>query len=269
MENEDPSNSVVRASDKSSTFDSYESKKEFYAKVLTIYGRNPVLEALRDESLRIHRLHLSRSNKPSTELKKMITLAEKRGIEIRTHEKQALSRISKNARQDQGVALDIVLENLASPEEFLRGRSRYRLLALDRVTNPQNVGMITRSAAAGNIDGLLLAARGNAPLVSPLTIKASAGTLFRLPILRSASLLEALEMFRRDGAEIYTLDSHASQSWRELRVAPKAVFVLGNESEGVDPKIAALADRRIRIPMNRGVESLNVAVTAALLSFMD
>ena len=249
--------------------DSYESKKEFYAKVLTIYGRNPVLEALRDESLRIHRLHLSRSNKPSPELKTMITLAEKRGIEIRTHEKHALSRISKNARQDQGVALDIVLENLASPEEFLRGRSRYRLLALDRVTNPQNVGMIARSAAAGNFDALLLASRGNAPLVSPLTIKASAGTLFRLPIVRAEeSLKKMLEEFQYDGAEVIVLDSHATMNWRDLKPAEKSIYVLGNESEGVSPEISALADRKIRIPMHRGVESLNVAVTAGLLAFL-
>ncbi len=257
------------ASDKSSMFDSYESKKEFYAKVLTIYGRNPVLEALRDESLRIHRLHLSRSNKPSAELKKMVALAEKRGVEIRTHEKQALSRISKNARQDQGVALDIVLENLSSPEEFLRERERYRLLALDRVTNPQNVGMIVRSAAAGNFDALLLASRGNAPLVSPLTIKASAGTLFRLPIVRAEESLEkALREFQHKGAEVIVLDSHAETDWRDLMPSEKSIFVLGNESEGVSEELSALADRKICIPMRRGVESLNVAVTAGLLAFI-
>ena len=249
--------------------DSYESKKEFYAKVLTIYGRNPVLEALSDESLRIHRLHLSRSNKPSAELKKMIALAEKRGIEIRTHEKQALSRISKNARQDQGVALDIVMENLLSPQEFLRRHDRYRLLALDRVTNPQNVGMIVRSAAAGNFDALLLASRGNAPLVSPLTIKASAGTLFRLPIVRvDDTLEETLRGFQSDTSEVIVLDSHAQTRWQDLEPGAKSIFVLGNESEGVSPQISALADKKIRIPMRRGVESLNVAVTAGLLAFM-
>ena len=252
-----------------SALDSYESKKKFYAKVLTIYGRNPVLEALQDESLTIHRLHLSRSNKPSDELKRMVALAEKRGVEIRYHEKKALSRISKNARQDQGVALDIVLDNIMAPEEFISKNINYRLLALDRVTNPQNVGMIIRSAAAGNIDGILLPAKGTAPVVSPLTIKASAGTLFRLPIIRSEALPGTLREFKEEGAAIYTLDSHAPESYRDLKIPSRAIFVLGNESEGVSPEIAKLADRRIRIPMKRGVESLNVAVTAALLAFME
>ncbi len=110
------------------------------AHLLTIYGRKPVLEALQDESLEIFRLHFSESNRPSPELKRMAELARKRGVEIVTHEKGKLSRISKNARQDQGVALDIVAKNLSSPEEFILKNEKYRLLALDRITNPRNVG---------------------------------------------------------------------------------------------------------------------------------
>ncbi len=252
-----------------STLDSYESKKAFYSKVLTIYGRKPVLEALEDPSLKVHRLHLAKSNRPSTELRRMVELARKRGVEIRIHEKKALSRISKNARQDQGVALDLVLENLTSPEEFLRVHGEYRILALDRISNPQNLGMIVRSAAAGNIDGILVGGKGNAPLVSPLSIKASAGTLFKIPILRSDSLYRSLKSFRESGATLYTLDSHAEESYRECAIAPRSVFVLGNESDGVNPEISKLCDRRVSIPMRRGVESLNVAVTAALLAFME
>ncbi len=241
--------------------------KSFFSKLLTIYGRKPVLEALQDPDLQIYRLHLAESNRPSKELKQMVELAEKRGVEIRTHEKKALSRISKNGRQDQGVALDIILENLIDPEEFLQNRESFRIVALDRVTNPQNVGMIIRSCAAGAIDGLLLAGKGNAPLVSPLTIKASAGTLFKLPIIRGDSLLKSLRRFQEAGSRIYTLDSHAELGYRETEFSQRSIFVLGNESEGVSPEIEALSDASISIPMNRGVESLNVAVTAALLAF--
>jgi 23S rRNA (guanosine2251-2'-O)-methyltransferase len=245
----------------------YQAKKRFYEKVLTIYGRNPVLEALEDPSLQIHRLHLSESNKPSRQLERMVALAKKRGIEIHYHDKKALSRISKNARQDQGVALDVVLENLTTPEAFLEEHKTFRLIALDRVTNPQNVGMIIRSCAAGRIDGIVMSAKGNAPLVSPLTIKASAGTLFKIPIIRADSLLGTLRLFREAGAKLYTLDSHASTDYRKLDPTSREVFILGNESEGVSPDIARLSDERIAIPMNRGVESLNVAVTASLLAF--
>ena len=90
----------------------YIAKKSFYDKVLTVYGRNPVMEALEDESITIHKLHLSKSNKDADVLEQMKDIAKKRDIEVVYHDKQALSRISKNAKQDQGVALDMVLEFL-------------------------------------------------------------------------------------------------------------------------------------------------------------
>ena len=87
----------------------YLAKKAFFDKVLTIYGRNAVMEALADEAVTIHKLHLSKSNKDANVLEKMKDIAKKRDIEVVYHDKQSLSRISKNAKQDQGVALDIVL----------------------------------------------------------------------------------------------------------------------------------------------------------------
>jgi len=237
------------------------------AHLLTIYGRKPVLEALQDGSLEIFRLHFSESNRPSPELKRMEALARKRGVEIVIHEKGKLSRISKNARQDQGVALDIVAKNFSTPEEFISRNDAYRILALDRITTPQNVGMILRSAAAGRIDAVMIPARGTAPVVSPLVIKASAGTLFRIPIIRADSLVKTLKKFQKEGAKVYTLDSHATQSFDKVKYPECSIFVLGNESDGVTPEISALSDEVVSIPMNRGVESLNVAVTASLLAF--
>jgi len=79
----------------------YLEKKAFFDKVLTIYGRNAVLEALEDPNITIHKLHLSKSNKDASVLEQMKAIAKKRDIEIAYHDKQSLSRISKNAKQDQ------------------------------------------------------------------------------------------------------------------------------------------------------------------------
>ncbi len=245
----------------------YLAKKAFFDKILTIYGRNAVLEALQDETLEIHKLHLSSSNKPAAVLSQIEDLASRRQIEIAYHDKKALSRISKNAKQDQGVALDIILPHSGDLESFLSQHSHYRIIALDGVTNPQNLGMIIRSCAAGQIDAILLPGKGNAQ-ISPLVIKASAGTLFKLPLLRVPSLHRALSAMQKEGATLYTLASDAPQDYRETAYPDCTVFVLGNESSGVSPEVRALCDSSISIPMQRGVESLNVAVTAALLAFM-
>jgi 23S rRNA (guanosine2251-2'-O)-methyltransferase len=245
----------------------YLDKKMFFNKMLTIYGRNAVLEALYNESIEVYKLHLSQTNAPAKILDEMITIAKKRNIEVVYHDKVALSRISKNSKQDQGVALDIYLESFMESEEFLKKHSTFRLLVLDGITNPQNVGMIVRSAVAGNIDGIVLPSRGGASL-SPLVIKASAGTLFKLPMIKSSKLLETLKQFKKSGATLYTLRADATSHYNEVAYPDKTLFILGNETTGVSSEVESVCDESIAIPMKRDVESLNVAVTAALLAFM-
>ena len=245
----------------------YLAKRAFFDKIITIYGRNAVLEALEDENISIHKLHLSDSNRSATELDKMLKIAKQRAIEIAYHEKKALSRISKNAKQDQGVALDIVLEKALSEDEFLEQHETFRVMALDGVLNPQNLGMIIRSCAAGNIDAILLPNKNSAQ-ISPLVIKASVGTLFKLPIIKTKNLAKTLIKFKTQQSEVYTLCSHAHNDYKETVYANNTIFVLGNESEGVSQEVEALSTASISIPMKRGVESLNVAVTASLLAFL-
>lgn len=248
--------------------ESYRAKKQFFGSLLTVYGRKPVLEALRDPAVTLFRLHLAESNKPAGILDEIKAIAERQGAEVRHHDRKGLSRISKNSKQDQGVAADLQCAGYQSYQQFLQKppKHAYRLLALDRITNPQNLGMIIRSACAGAIDGILLPEKGGAQIDS-LVIKASAGTLFRAPILRCERLSEALSALRTAGAEVCALSSHAQQTLGEFQPNAPCVYVLGNETEGVSKEAEQYCNRRIRIPMNNGVESLNVAVTAALIAF--
>ena len=248
----------------------YQAKRAFYDSVLTIYGRKPVLEALQDRSLNIHRLHLADSNREEADvLQKITQLAQQRGIETLWHNKQALSRISKNAKQDQGVALDIVCQLHGDMTEFLvrcKKPNTLRLLALDGVTNPQNIGMIIRSAVAGGMHGLLLPQKGCAAL-GPLVIKASAGTLFKMPIIRCQTLPGALQTLSEHGIEACCLAADARLSLFDYQPSNGCVYVLGSESDGVSAEVSRLCQQRISIPMQHGVESLNVAITAALIAY--
>ena len=245
----------------------YLAKKAFFAKIITIYGRNAVLEVLEDKTIKIYKLHLADSNKSVVQLDRMVNIANSRDIEIDYHDKKALSRISKNAKQDQGVALDIVLDHVLSEDEFLEQNSSYRVIALDGILNPQNLGMIIRSCAAGDVDAIILPTKNSAQ-ISPLVIKASVGTLFRLPIIKTNSFLKTLEKFKKVDAKLYTLSSYAQNSYKDESYSSKTVFILGNESNGVSREVEKLSTASISIPMKRGVESLNVAVTASLLAFL-
>jgi 23S rRNA (guanosine2251-2'-O)-methyltransferase len=248
---------------------SYEQKKAFFAGMLTIYGRKPVLEALADSTIPVHCLHFADSNKPGGIIRELEELATQRGIPIKHHSKIELSRISKNAREDQGVAADLRLPHYQRLDDFIGARKTdapTKIIALDRITNPQNIGMLIRSACAGGIDAILLPEKGCAPL-SPMVIKASAGTVFKCPIVRCDNLHDALLKLREQHFSIAALSSHAKENVFDLPKNAARVYVLGNESDGVSPEIMALADLKIRIPMANDVESLNVAVTAALLAY--
>ena len=197
----------------------------------------------------------------------MLSLAEQRGIPVQRHSREALSRISRNGRQDQGVAADIVCPAFQGLEDYLAGGGNgRRLLALDGITNPQNAGMIIRSAVAAGVDGIIYPDRGTAAL-GPLLIKASVGTVFRAPLLRCERLLPALEACRTHGFSIFFLDGNARASVFDPRQETDLVYVLGGETDGVSAGVREIADGGLAIPMSNEVESLNVAVSAALVAY--
>ncbi len=246
---------------------SYAERQQFFKQLLTVFGRKTVLEALQETAIPAYRLHLASSNRSDATMKKITALAEARNIEIQHHSRQELSRISRNQRQDQGVALDLQCPNYGDYQSLIKQPPKNLcLIALDRITNPQNLGMVIRSICASPIDGLLLPSKGCAPL-SPLVIKASAGTLFRCPIYRCDSLPEALGEFVELGASICTLDAAQGRDLGEHQAQARTIYVLGNETDGVSKEVNQVATEQLNIPMANGVESLNVAVTAALLAF--
>ncbi len=250
----------------------YLARKKIFDHMITIYGRNPVLEVLRDPSLQIYRLHLAKSNRDSSTVRELKYLAAKRDIEVALHSREQLSRISRNNKQDQGVACDIYCPGFQPYQEALKDLKNLStadnlcIIALDSVTNPQNLGMIIRSVTASPAYGLLLPSKGSAA-ISPLVIKASAGTAFKGNILSCDDLEDSLKEFQKRGFKLCTLTSHNATPIKDFSAKDPIVFILGNETHGVRQSIMDISDYRISIPMKNGVESLNVAVTAALIAF--
>lgn len=242
------------------------------SKTLTIYGRKPVLEALNDPTLSPQRLHLADSNRDGGIVSQIETAAKRCDIPISYQDRLALSRISKNGKQDQGVALDLFCPNYNTLDGFLsqkpQGRnSGFKGLLLDGITNPQNVGMIIRSSCAAGIDAIFYPKKSVAAL-GPLVIKASVGTAFRAPIVLCEDALSCVRALKARGIQIAVMDSHAEKSLFDQSDHSDTVFVLGGETDGASDTIKNAANISLRIPMKNGVESLNVAVTAALIGFL-
>ena len=239
---------------------------------MTLFGRNTAIEILADPNIAIYRVHLAHSNRPGPAVNEILALCEQRSIPIKMHDKQALSRISKNGRQDQGVALDIATPNHQQLDAFLEDTASdlatadCELLLLDGITNPQNLGMIIRSLAASTMQGLVLPQKGCARL-DPLVYKASAGCISKARILSCATVEDAIRSLKSAQFKLLGLTGRGLQTVSCADEFHRKVFLLGNESEGLSNTALDACDQQIMIPMQNGVESLNVAVTAGIIAF--
>ena len=233
---------------------------------ITLFGRKPVYEALNNPELVFGRLLLARGAKGPL-VQKIEKAARKRRVNLERCDPKYVNRISKNGRQDQGVALDVIAPLMSSLDDWLDSKAADKgasLVMLDGVSTPGNVGLIIRSAAAFGMSGVILPRKG-CPPVSPLVVKASAGTAFRVPILKVESTQDALRSLTGAGFEIFGLDV-SGESLFDLAVhGHRTAWVLGNESEGLSRLSQEHSARLISIPMRNEVESLNVACAASVV----
>jgi 23S rRNA (guanosine2251-2'-O)-methyltransferase len=230
---------------------------------VTIYGRMPVLEALRDQSIDVDRVLLARTARGDS-VDELVAAARARGLAVQRVAPEKVTRVSGNGRHDQGVVADVRAPGLGELDEWLGGERAtgpVALLVLDGVTNPANVGMIVRTAVAAGIDGVVLP-RAGSPDVGPLVVKASAGVAFRATVLQTPTAAAAVASLRAAGVEVVGLAADGDPLF-EADLPERAAYVLGNETSGITVDV----DRRLSIPMAGGVESLNVAVAAGIVAF--
>ena len=245
---------------------------------VTLYGRLPVLEALRDPRITPQRLFLSkRAN--GANIKEITLLANQVALPIERLDPLALSRISKNGRQDQGVALDLCAPGHLALDEALSqldslgatgpegGRP---IFLLDGLNTPGNLGMTIRGLCAANVAGIILPQRGCAPL-NPLAIKASAGVALRAPIWFCDTAEHAAHLLIDHNARLHGLSADGETNLYERdaqrNTAIIEVWVLGNESAGISEAVRPLISEWVHLPMSGEVESLNAAVAASVVAF--
>lgn len=137
------------------------------------------------------------------------------------------------------------------------------LLVCDGIQDPGNLGTILRTAEALGVAGTV-SLKGTVDPWNPKTVRASAGSVFRVPVV-DADWEETSDELRRRGLPLWASGVDGDALDREDPVPERVAVVLGNEGAGVRPEILASADRRVAIRLRGSVESLNVAVAAALL----
>ena len=238
---------------------------------ITVYGRKPVQEALDDADLHVDKVVLA-DDARGEPVRAILAAARARGVPVQRATAHRVKVLAGNGRHDQGVLADVVAPRMQPVDEFLAalnssglGNDPAAVLVLDGVTNPANVGMVLRSATAAGLDGVLLPRRG-VPAIDPLVVKASAGVAFRAPVLRAATAEEGCAALRDGGFAVLGLHATGA-SLLDAELPRRVALVLGNETDGLSAGVREVCDGLLAIPMEGGVESLNVASAGAVAAF--
>ena len=141
-----------------------------------------------------------------------------------------------------------------------------RIVALDGVQDPGNVGTIWRTADAAGFGGLLLGA-GCADPLSPKVQRSAMGSGFRLPFMQTGDLPGALDDLRARGWTVIASDLRGGDFYARPEPGARYILVIGNESNGISDAVRQTADVLVKLPMRGGAESLNAAVAAGIMMY--
>ena len=233
-----------------------------------LYGRHPVLEALRGGSRQFDEIALLEGAR-GPGLDEIIQRARVLGTKLTFRSREALTALAGTPHH-QGVVARVSSKPYVEVEDLLtvaehRSEAPF-LLALDQVQDPQNLGSLVRSAEAAGVHGMILLRRHAAGLTGAVA-KASAGALERLAVARVGNLSETLRRLKEHGLWVVGAAPHGGASLWETDLTGPLVLVVGSEGPGLRPLVAKQCDRLVTIPMRGGIGSLNTAVAAAVCLF--
>ncbi|MDZ8055563.1 MAG: TrmH family RNA methyltransferase [Aulosira sp. ZfuVER01] len=140
------------------------------------------------------------------------------------------------------------------------------VLAVETLQDPGNLGTMIRTAAAAGASGLWLSG-DSVDLDNPKVLRASAGQWFRLATAVTEDLKATIHQSQQAGMQVVATLPSATLTYWEIDWRKPSLILLGNEGAGLSAEIAAMADKQVKIPLSPGVESLNVAIAAALMLY--
>ncbi|OLT63204.1 TrmH family RNA methyltransferase [Moorena bouillonii] len=139
-------------------------------------------------------------------------------------------------------------------------------LALETIQDPGNLGTIIRTAVAAGAEGLWLSS-DSVELDNPKVLRASVGQWFRLPMAVTPHLPTLVAQAQAQGIQVVATVPDAKVSYWEIDWRCPSLILLGNEAAGLKEELVNIADQQVKIPLMPGVESLNVAIAAALMLY--
>lgn len=222
-----------------------------------VFGVHPVIELLRAAPGSIERLWIAAEADAASVRDEALRAA----VPIEPVDRPTLDRMTGGGHH-QGVAVRTRPFEYAELETLLDGAAPL-LVALDGITDPQNLGAIVRSAEVLGAGGLVLPRDRSAP-VTPAVVRAAAGATAHLPIAQVVNLTRALGLAKERGYWIVGLALDGASTFADLPPLEHAMLVVGSEGKGARHLVLEACDFRVRIPQQGRVGSLNAATAAAI-----
>lgn len=231
-----------------------------------IAGRNAILEAIKS-GREINKI-LFQEGIEKGRLKSIFAIANEKKIVCQEVPKRKLDNTT--TERHQGVIAFVAPYNYFELDEVLNKldiNKNTTLLILDHIEDPHNLGAIIRTAEASGVKGIIIPKR-RAAVVSQTAVKASAGAIEHMPVIRVSSLTDAIKKLKEKGFWIAgtTLAERSEEYTKIAKDVPLAI-VIGNEGEGMSKVVTKECDFLYHLPMLGKIQSLNASVAAGIIMY--
>ncbi|MDA3837994.1 MAG: 23S rRNA (guanosine(2251)-2'-O)-methyltransferase RlmB [Candidatus Delongbacteria bacterium] len=228
-----------------------------------IHGNNPVIELLENDSSKIEKVLIVKTSK-SDKINKVIELCKAKGIRFDLLPAEKVNSYLERNEHTNVLAMisDFKYKNLQ--EVIFSDNSK--VVVLDNIEDPHNFGAIIRSIAGSGAEAVIIPDR-NAAQVTDTVVKVSAGTIYKINVIRVKNIAQTLDKLKDMGFWIVGTDMDGDKDFREFDYSAKSAIVIGNEGKGMRRLVREKCDDLVRIDLKNNVESLNASVAAALVLF--
>lgn len=226
---------------------------------MIIYGKNTVKEAVIAKR-KFHKLWVDEK----TTDRKLIAFFESNNIAFRKATKHELNLMTKD-QNHQGFVAEVEAYEYMPIEALFDGGVK-KVLILDQIEDPHNLGAIIRSAEASKLDAVIIGKNRSAEVNSTVA-KIAVGALEYVNVIQVGNLVQTIKKLKENGFWVVGTDLDTDKTYKELDTTASLAVIIGNEGTGMSRLVKMSCDYLVKIPMIGKVNSLNASVAAALLMY--
>ena len=246
------------------------SKERRESGLFIVEGKKPVREALSIDGA-LQCLFMTEAFAGSDDGIRLLSDHKESSIEVSVVPESSFKKVSGLVTPEGVMAvlsIDGIKRGLKERCERCAGRG-FPLLFVEDLQDPGNLGTIIRSAEAAGVSKIVLSKESVDPF-SPKVVRATMGSIFRVPVKISDSeegFYELISKEKEEGYKFYAAALSGKRDYTDIIFGKKAAILIGNEARGLSGRALSMADEKMLIPMEGAVESLNAAVATAIILF--